>query len=90
MGVDREKVINGLKQCKEWNGNCCKCPYHDKIDISECTANLCKDALALLKEQSVQRSQKVGEVNGQGEGCQWAGNDQTILWIWFAEHSRNV
>ena len=48
--ADREKVLKGLEQCQEWNGNCWHCPYHDKIDISECTANLCKDALALLKE----------------------------------------
>ena len=49
--ADRAKVLQGLEQCKEWNGHCCKCPYHSiSLDISECTANLCRDAFELLTE----------------------------------------
>ena len=43
-----EKVMQGLEQCKEWHGSCRKCPYKAMLDISECTANLCRDARILL------------------------------------------
>ena len=44
-----EKVMQGLEQCREWHGSCRKCPYNGMLDISECTANLCRDARILLK-----------------------------------------
>lgn len=50
--ADMNKVLKGLDECREWNGRCHRCPYHDKIDISECTANLCRDALEVIREQN--------------------------------------
>ena len=56
--IDREKVIKGL-QCCNYYGFHEDCPY-DKKDPNEehdttCMMDLMRDALALLKEQEVQK-----------------------------------
>ena len=50
--MDREKVIKGLECCTKWD-SCSDCPYQtpNEYDISECTEQMHKDALELLKEQ---------------------------------------
>ena len=46
--MDREKVIKGLKNCKE-GGSCDGCQYD--FQSSRCIFHLHADAIALLKEQ---------------------------------------
>lgn len=56
--MDREKVIKGLQSCQNIDVICMdiscyepdysECPYHGR---DNCVAELCRDALALLKEQ---------------------------------------
>lgn len=49
---DIEKVLNGLKCCSELNSCSQCCPYDDDDDdFANCTAELTKDALELLKEK---------------------------------------
>lgn len=55
--MDREKVIKGLQSCQNIDVICMdiscyepdysECPYHGR---DNCVAELCRDALALLKE----------------------------------------
>ena len=50
--ADRETVLQGLKQCKNINGNCNMCPYNTiDFGIQICTTRLCRDAYELLTEQ---------------------------------------
>ena len=49
--MDKEKVIKGLECCSIPQGHCGKCPYETEDSITECTSELAKDAIALLKEQ---------------------------------------
>lgn len=60
--TDMNKVLKGLDECREWNGRCHRCPYHDKIDISECTANLCRDALEVINKL-IMKMRKLQEEN---------------------------
>lgn len=62
--ADREKVIRGLEACnrQSYNGSDCQnCPYYDDEDTAELPSGICNiqdmfdDALALLKEQGVQK-----------------------------------
>lgn len=59
--IDREKVNKGLECCikSTWNdpfAECEHCPYNEiSIFVQECRAVLSADALALLKEQEVQK-----------------------------------
>ena len=50
--IDREKVIKGLECCANGNsGKCIKeCPY-DFVNNANCTADMARDALELLKDQ---------------------------------------
>ena len=50
--ADREMVIKGLECCTKWD-SCSDCPYQtpNEYDVSECTEQMHKDTLALLKEQ---------------------------------------
>jgi hypothetical protein len=50
--MTEEQIIKGLECCT--TGNMCEfeCPYNDgKPDLYECTADLAKDALDLIKRQ---------------------------------------
>ena len=49
--MDRENVIKGLECCSIPQGRCGKCPYETEGSVAECTSELAKDALYLLKEQ---------------------------------------
>ena len=52
--IDKEKVLTGL-ECCSMNGNGCRqCPYNKECDVMPDFGNaqLCSDALELLKEQS--------------------------------------
>ena len=51
--VEVEKVIRGLECCEHpYAKKCATCPYNSYTpDSMECTGYLCKDILALLKEQ---------------------------------------
>ena len=56
---DREKVIQGLEHCKResehiYDNPCKGCPYYEK----KACGNLCRDALALLKEQEAVEPKK--------------------------------
>ena len=46
--MDRDKVMKGLQTCSNPNAPCDGCPYFAELN---CTEILCRDALALLKEQ---------------------------------------
>ena len=50
--ADIEKVIKGLECCTKWN-SCSDCPYQtpNEYDVSECTEQMHKDTIELLKEQ---------------------------------------
>jgi hypothetical protein len=55
--MTEEQIIKGLECCT--TGNMCEfeCPYNDvKPDFYECTADLAKDSLALIKRQTSQIS----------------------------------
>ena len=56
--MDREKVIKGLECCSIPQGRCRKCPYETEGFVAECTSELAKDALALLKEQEAKQAIK--------------------------------
>lgn len=48
----RGKVIRGLMVCSDDNYKCIDCPYHSEYTgNTDCSNHLCKDALALIKEQ---------------------------------------
>ncbi len=51
--TDIEKVIKALEECVKYDYSCKKCPYKPKSDDEEkdCSIELTKDALELLKEQ---------------------------------------
>jgi hypothetical protein len=65
--MTEEQIIKGLECCT--TGNMCEfeCPYNDvKPDFYECTADLAKDALALIKRQRgdiVERNQDIADLN---------------------------
>ena len=52
---DLEKVIKALEECVKYDYSCKKCPYKPKSDDEEkdCSIELTKDALELLKEYAV-------------------------------------
>ena len=48
----RKKVIRGLMVCSDDIYKCIDCPYYSEYTgNTDCSNHLCKDALALLKEQ---------------------------------------
>ena len=49
--IDREKVIKGLEHCSE--DGCKDCPYESDCTMCDGFSILAKDALALLKEESI-------------------------------------
>ena len=51
--VDREKVIKGLRYCRERYCTCGGCPYDDEFhrSIEECLWYRISDAISLLEEQ---------------------------------------
>ena len=54
MGVDREKVIKGLK-CLMSMSDCTVCPYSYNKQREYCLYNIGKDATELLKEQEAKQ-----------------------------------
>lgn len=52
---DREKVIRGYECCLRIAGGCKDCPYWDQTTSNKCERKLKEDALALLKEQKMQK-----------------------------------
>jgi len=61
--MDREKVIKGLECCSVPQGHCEKCPYETEGFVAECTSELAKDALELLKKQEAVKPIKQIEQN---------------------------
>ena len=61
--MDMENVIKGLECCSIPQGRCRKCPYETEGFVAECTSELAKDALALLKGQQ----QEIWELQDQVE-----------------------
>ena len=53
--TDRDKVIEGLRCCAKMGGDCKPCPYNRHGFIWQCTAELAKDAIALLEEDADDR-----------------------------------
>lgn len=61
--AELEKVIKGLERCSKTDkANCEKCPYNHGEWFGQCTANLCSDALELLKEQYKTRLEIAHEI----------------------------
>ena len=49
--IDKEKVLKGLECCSRGNMCAKACPYDGEEDgFEECTSELARDTLALLKE----------------------------------------
>lgn len=66
----RKKVIRGLMVCSDDIYKCIDCPYYSEYTgNTDCSNHLCKDALALLKEQDEgiepEISRKRGEQNAE-------------------------
>lgn len=86
---DREKVIKGLEccQCTDYIGR--QCPYwHDVVDDAltgcDCTTELVRDALALLKEQAwhLLTEDADGIIHGlPGDDGQYLMTDGEDIWI---------
>ena len=49
--ADLEKVIQALEECTKYEYHCDKCPYKPTDDETDCSMELTRDALELLKEQ---------------------------------------
>lgn len=63
--IDREKVLNGLKRCNQYNENndCEGCPYRkDNGTISWCFDDLIVDTVSLLKADQDYLLQKDAEI----------------------------
>ena len=101
--VDREKVIKGLECCEKDEDLfiCGECPYIEEHKFGfDCVRKMCRDALALLKEQEAvvpivstaeQRCghcNKVIEMDGW-KACPWCG--KRIDWEswWSKNGTRN-
>ena len=49
---DRDKVIQGLKQCTSASGHCFHCPYsNDGERTADCQTKIDEDALAILNDK---------------------------------------
>lgn len=61
--VDREKVIEGLECCSRTTAepNCEECPYYK--DKTDCSGEMMRDALALLKEQEPRNALNIVKVH---------------------------
>lgn len=55
--IDKEKVLTGLECCCTNGKGCRQCPYNKECDVMPDFGNaqLCSDALELLKEQPEQK-----------------------------------
>ena len=51
--ADLEKVIQALEECTKYEYHCDKCPYKPTDDETDCSMELTRDALKLLKEYAV-------------------------------------
>lgn len=53
--ADIEKVIQALEECTKYEYHCDKCPYKPTDDETDCSMELTRDALELLKEQDSEK-----------------------------------
>jgi hypothetical protein len=80
---DSEKVIKGLEICYFPPSNCDNCPYKEQ---EECNDNLCRDALALLKEQEAEWIYGEDETGVDGWHCSECG----FFEPWFYEFTNDI
>ena len=77
--ADIEKVTKGLQYCTKTDGNQCpKCPYFD----GECTEELSKDALELLKEYAVVKESISDEIHETAKMFRRTAGDNEIPLKW--------
>lgn len=64
--MTKQEVIKGLMICGDDSYQCIGCPYlPERTGNINCASHLCKDAIALLKEQENRIKPKIGkEENG--------------------------
>ena len=79
-----DKVIKGLECCTKWD-SCSDCPYQtpNEYDVSECTEQMHKDALALLlallKTQEAVKPKSKTRHGSTPMVQHWCGNCMVML-----------